>query len=145
MTALIKARFGSIRKISRDKRPLAANAKVFKGGIAVCYIAGATSKGFYRQGLTSPDLKIVGRFTEDVDNTGGADGLRSAEIQFFYEREVQLFETATAADAIAASEREGLCYAMDDQTLTKTAAGRSAYGRVYDVTSEGVWAEGGAS
>src|SRR6185369_16972942 len=140
MAALTTVRVGSfVREITRDKRPLAANAKVFQGALAVAIIAG-TSKGYYQQGAAGVVCVAVGRYTESVDNTGGADGALSAEIHFFRERHLFLLDNDTGT-AVAVADRESPCGLLDDHTASQgvTAAGRA--GIVYDVTTEGVWVE----
>jgi hypothetical protein len=140
MTALIKARTdGSRRFIQRDLRPLAANAKVWRGGLAVAVIGGVTSSGYYEQGQAG-SVTAVGRFTQDVDNTGGADGALSAEIEFFTDRWIFLLKNDTVS-AVVVADRESACFVLDDQTVTHASAGNGVAGVVYDVTSDGVWVE----
>lgn len=141
MTALIRERVGSVREVTRDKRPLAANAKVFKGALAVAVVAGA-SRGFYKQGAAAAGLVVVGRFAETVDNTGGADGAVSAEIHFFRERHLLLMVN-DGGTAVVAADREQPCFVLDDQTVTGAMSTNSRAGIVYDVTTEGVWVEQG--
>lgn len=139
MTALAKARTdGSRRVIQRDKRPLAANAKVYRGALAVAFLSGASS-GYFTQGQAG-DIVAVGRYTEDVDNTGGADGALSAEIEFFTDRWVFLLKNDTVS-AVVVADRESACFVLDDQTVTHAANGNGVAGVVYDVTSDGVWVE----
>lgn len=146
MAALTQARAGSTREITRDKRPLAANAKVFKGGLAICYVAGA-NRGFYGQGVASAEAVVVGRWYEDVDNTGGANGALSADLHFNRERHAVLMVNDSGT-AVVAADRESPCFLLDDQTVTgaatltgATPSTRALAGTVYDVTSEGVWVE----
>jgi hypothetical protein len=146
MPALIQPRAGSVREVTRDVRPLAANAKVFKGGLAICYVAGP-NRGFYAQGVASADAVVVGRFAESVDNTGGANGAATADIHYFHERHLFLCVN-DAATAVVVGDRESPCFLLDDQTVTgaatltgATPSARTVAGTVYDVTSEGVWVE----
>lgn len=140
MGALTKARTdGSRRLIQRDKRPLAANAKVWAGGLAVCIVGGGASSGFFAQGQAGSVI-AVGRYTESVDNTGGADGAVSAEIEFFKDRWLFLLKNDTVS-AVVVADRESACYVLDDQTATHAAAGNGVAGVVYDVTTDGVWLE----
>ncbi len=138
MAALTKPRPGSVRVLRYDRRPLAANAKTFKGALAVC----DTSSGFFKPGSAGAGLIPVGRFYEDVDNTGGANGARSANIQFFRDRSVFLLDNDTVAP-LTAAEREQDCFVLDDHTVTGAANGNSRAGTIYDVTDEGVWVEVG--
>lgn len=142
MTALAKAKPSSVKVVTREKRPLAAGAKVYKGAIAMAVLTG-TSRGFYKQGAAATanqTLVAVGRFYEDVDNTSGADGDVSADIHFFAER--NLFLVANdAGTPVVAADRESPCQILDDQTATGAKGTNGRLGVVYDVTSEGVWAE----
>lgn len=134
MAALQGERTSSIRKITRDLRPLAANAKAWKGALAVC-----EADGFYAPATNVAGLVVVGRFYESVDNTGGADGAKSADIHFFRERKLFLLKNDTV-NAVVVADRERQCFALDDQTVSGDDT-KSPVGIVYDVTSEGVWVE----
>lgn len=140
MAALTAVRTSAVREITFDVRPLAANAKVWKGALAICLLSG-TSKGYYQQGAAVNGV-VVGRFTETVDNTAGADGALSANIDFFHERHLFLLAN-DAAGLIAVANREAACYALDDQTASINAGPNARLGVVYDVTTEGVWVEVG--
>jgi hypothetical protein len=139
MTAMTKARTKSVRIISRERRPLAANAKVFANALAVCAVEGA-ARGFYQQADAGASFVAVGYFREDVDNTGGANGAKLAEIEYFRDRKVILVENDEDT-AVLAADREQVCYLLDDQTATGDPTGASEGGVTYDVTSEGVWLE----
>jgi hypothetical protein len=138
MAALTKPRIGSLRVITRDKRPLAANAKVFQGALAVAILSGP-SGGYYAQGQAG-SVVAVGRFKDTVDNTGGANGALSAEIEFFKERWIYLLDNDTAS-AVVVGDRENGCYILDDHTVTHASGGNGPAGVVYDVTAEGIWVE----
>lgn len=130
----------SYRTVRRDLRPLAANAKVWQGALAVAILSGA-NRGFYDDAAVGgPNVVVVGFFKEAVDNTGGAAGAKSAEIEFFYDRELFLLAN-DAGVAVVAADREGACFLLDDQTVTGAPGTNSKAGVVYDVTSEGVWVE----
>lgn len=137
MAAQTRERVGSVRDVTRDVRPMAANVKAWKGGLASC------KGGFYKPAVSEADARIVGRFAETKDNTGGAAGAVNVDIHFFYERKLHLLANS-GANAVTAAMRETPCYAEDDQTVGSDATGRSIAGIVYDVTAEGVWAEIGA-
>jgi hypothetical protein len=132
-TPLTKPRPGSVRAINRDKRPIAA-VKVQKGGLAACVA------GFYQPVSGDPDEVAVGRFYQSVDNSAGAAGDKSADIQFFRERNLMLVDNDGAAPVVVA-DRELPCSFLDDHTATLYSAGSGSGAIVYDVTSEGVWVE----
>jgi hypothetical protein len=141
MTALVRNKTGSKRAVDRDKRPLAADAKVWQGALAACIISG-TGKGYYAPADDSLIAVTVGRFVESVDNTGGAAGALSAQVEFFRERWLYLLANDTGTPVVVA-DRESNCYVLDDQTVSGTVS-TSIAGPVYDVVSEGVWVEVGA-
>lgn len=135
MSALVTPRAGSLKSAKRERRPLAGSVKAIKGGLACCDL----TSGYYKPAVAETDLRIVGRFTETVDNTG-ANGAKSAEIDFFEERWLLLLNNDSGTP-VTVADRESNCYALDDQTVTGDDDGNSVAGIVYDVTSEGVWVE----
>lgn len=137
-TPLTGSRSGSKRIVSRDYRDIAANAKVWKGALAVCITSG-TSKGYYAPANGDLIATAVGRFRQSVDNTGGADGDVQAEVDFFRDRVLFLLDNDDGT-ALDATDREQLCYALDDHTATAGVTTCDA-GMLYDVTDEGVWVE----
>lgn len=124
---------GSVRAINFDTRPIAA-AKVWRGGLAACVA------GFYQAASGDPSEVVVGRFYESVDNSSGAAGDKSANIQFFRERNLFLVDNDTVAPVVVAN-REQACSVLDDHTATLFAPGAGSGATVYDVTTEGVWIE----
>lgn len=110
---------------------VAANAKIFLGALVAL-----NASGFAVPGSTATTLRAVGRASESVDNTGGANGDESVSIDrgiFLYANE--------AGDPITLADINKTCYIVDDQTVARTNGTntRSMAGRISDVTSEGVW------
>lgn len=134
MTAAVKARGMSERSVNRDRRPLAANAVVKKGWIAVC-----DANGFFKAATGAAGEAVVGRFYEDADNTGGSNGAKLADVQFQRERWLWLYEN-DGTNPVVVARRERHVSVMDNQTVRALVAGREDV-LVYDVTSEGVWIE----
>lgn len=144
MTALAAGRPSSVKTVTREVRPLAAGAKVWKGGLAIAITGvGSTSRGYYKQGDATSVGIAVGRFYADADNTAGADGDVSVDIHFLQERSLLLLNN-DGGTAVVVADRESGCYVFDDQTVSQVASAQSVAGVVYDVTSEGVWVEVGA-
>lgn len=135
---LTKARVGSRRLINRDLRPLAAAAKVFRRSVVGVWLSGA--KAGYFDAMQAGDMVAVGVARADVDNTSGANGDLSVEVDFVVDRWIELFDNDTVS-AVVVGDREALCYGLDDHTATHAGAGNGPLGVVYDVTSEGVWVE----
>jgi hypothetical protein len=136
MAALTKEFVTSERRITRDLRPMAAGAKVFKGGLVVA------KSGFYKAGITETGARCVGYAAESVDNTGGSAGAKNLDVHFGTERFVRRFANS-GTNAVTAAMRETLCYLEDDNTVGSSSSGTSVAGLVYDVTAEGVWVDMG--
>lgn len=126
----------SIKEVWRERRPLAAGVKAYKGGLVAC------KAGFYQPATATTGARIVGRFAETVDNTSGAAGAVSAEVQFFNARTLVAFVNKPG-DLLTVADRETLAYVEDDQTVRKTSAGTSAAGLVYDIEGSTVFVEVG--
>lgn len=135
MSALTKERASSMRVIRRDRRPISANVKAIKGGLAAC-----DSDGFYCPATGAATEVVVGKFTETVDNTGGLDGAKKVEVDFLRDRTVFLVNN-DGGTAVVVADRERSCFALDDQTATGDDT-KAVLGVTYDVvTNEGVWVE----
>lgn len=115
--------------------PVAANAKIFAGGIVAANAAGYATKG-----ATATTLTYLGRAEEAVDNTGGADGAKTIRV-----RRGKAFKWKNSAgDAVTQAELGKTCYIVDDDTVSKTNAGgntQSAAGKVVGVEADGVWVQ----
>lgn len=129
MTALTKDRNTHSRDGEQFSLPVAANAKIYAGGIVMLNATGYATKG-----ATATGQICAGRAEELVDNTGGADGAISINVR------AGVFKFANGGD-ITIAEIGDTCYIVDDQTVAKTdgTATRSAAGKVVGVDSDGVW------
>ncbi|MDH5184888.1 MAG: hypothetical protein OEX12_13480 [Gammaproteobacteria bacterium] len=113
---------------------LAAGAKVYAGGIAV-----ANATGYGAPGSVATTLTYLGRFEEQVDNSAGIDGAKSALVRrgkaFKFKNE--------AADLVTQASLGKVCYIVDDETvaLTDGVGTRSAAGVVVGIDSDGVWVQ----
>ena len=114
--------------------PAAAAVTLFAGALAAVDNAGNA-----RPARVSTTDRIIGRVRSTVDNSGGAAGDLSAEI----EQGVFRWENSAGADEIAADDIGKPCYAVDDQTvaLTDGTATRTVAGIIVGVDSTGVWVE----
>lgn len=111
--------------------PVASNAKIYAGALVV-----ANATGYAAPGSAAFNLVYLGRAEEFVDNTGGADGAKTALV-----RRGKAFKFKnSAADAVTQAELGRACYVADDETVAKTSGGaRSVAGIVVGVESDGVW------
>jgi len=94
-------------------------AKIWEG--ALCAV---DATGHVIPGASATGLVCIGVAKRTYDNTAGADG---AIIGEFWQG-CQRFENATAGDAVTQAEVGRPVYILDDQTVTKTATGRSVAG-----------------
>lgn len=111
--------------------PVAAATHIFAGALA-CLDA----NGNLVPGSTSTTLKARGRAEENVDNSAGAAGDKSAKTR------KGVFQFANdGTDTIDRTHIEGTAYIVDDETVAATdgTGTRSAAGTIVDVDAQGVW------
>ena len=114
--------------------PMAAGAKIFAGALVV-----ANANGYAEPGKAAANLTYLGRAERAVDNTGGADGAKTALVR---RRKAFLFANHST-DLVTQAELGKTCYVVDDETVGKSdgSGARSPGGRVLGVDAEGVWVE----
>ena len=136
MTAAAKDR--STQEIAPGRTralPMAAAAKVWGGTIAAIDASGNVNKG-----ITATTIRAVGVFPQMYDNTAGAAGAITAEVQ----RGIfGPFANSSAGDLIAAADVGADCYIVDDSTVAKTngTSTRVVAGKVWSVDASGVYVE----
>lgn len=132
MAALTEARTTPKRDGKTFSRGVAATKKIFEGSL-VCLSA----TGYATPGAVATTLIADGLALKTVDNTAGADGALTVEV----ERGTFRFANSAAGDAITRAEIGDDCYIVDDQTVAKTNGGatRSIAGKIADVDAIGVW------
>lgn len=111
---------------------VAAGQRIWAGALLM-----RNAAGFLVVASAGLGLIGAGRAEKRIDNSAGADG----DVQVDFALGTFRFENAAAADEITAADIGALCYAVDDQTVAKTAAAntRSPAGIVEDVDDLGVW------
>ena len=132
MVALTEGRTTKKRELRVVNRQMLANAKIYEGSLAAL-----TAAGYATPGAVSATLKKPGLARATVDNTGGANGAKSIEIEYGTFQ----FANSAAGDRIVIGDIGGTAYIVDDQTVAKTNGGatRSAAGEIVDVDAQGVW------
>lgn len=132
MAALVKDRDTRRRDGVRRTPGVAANAVIFAGAIAV-----RNAAGFAAPATTALGLHALGIAQDQVDNTGGANGDKTIDV----DAGTYQVGNSAGADQITAADIGKACYLVDDQTVAKTdgAGTRSAAGTVFDVDAKGVW------
>lgn len=114
--------------------PMATGVKIFAGSMVA-----ANASGFATPGATATTLTYLGRASETVDNTAGANGAKTVRVD---RKEAYKFGNL-AADLVVQADLGKTCYIVDDQTVAKTNGGatRSAAGKVVGIDADGVWVE----
>lgn len=132
MTALVRDRNTAMQLATVLSVALAANAKVFAGGLTV-----VNASGWGAPGSTATNLTYVGRAEETVDNTGGSNGAKSVPV-----RRLQAFKW-TNDGSITQAHLMKTAYIVDDQTVAATdgTGTRSPAGRIVGIEADGVWVE----
>lgn len=132
MTAATKNRNTPERTGFRRGYSVGAAVHCYAGTIAVL-----NATGYAVPATTATGLVAVGRFAAEVDNSAGADGDLTVEV----ERGIFRFANSADADEIAITDVGSLCYLVDDQTvaLTDGTSTRSVAGRIDHVDADGVW------
>lgn len=132
MAALTKER-DTKQMLDCERSPLAwkvaANVKIWKGSLV------ANVAGYAAPGATATGRVCVGRAKETVDNLGGAAGAKMVET------EEGIFGWVNdGADAFAQAD-VGIAdaYITDDQTVSKTATGKSKAGKLYSLENGFAW------
>lgn len=132
MTALAKARDTKARAGRNLGIGVKAAVVIFAGAMV------ALEGAFAAPGKTALNLKGLGRAKSAADNSGGADGDITVEI----ERGVYLFANE-GTDLVTNADIGNAAYMVDDQTVARTDGTntRSVAGLVHEVVSAGVWIE----
>lgn len=93
----------------------------------------ALNAGYAAPGATATSRIATGRALETVVNAG-ADGAVEVKV------EEGIFKWANdGGDPIVAASVGGTAYITDDQTVSVTATGKSAAGKIMRLDSDGVW------
>lgn len=125
MTALINERARRQETWKTHELTLASGTKAFKGGRAAL-----NGSGKVVPASAAIALVMVGLFAETVDATA-AD--KPVTVDFETELQIEWFANAGGGDAVLATDVGGICYQLDDQTVTITPDGKSVAGRVWAV------------
>lgn len=128
-------RLGDEAVVPLWKLPVKASVKIWAGALVVI------DAGYAKPGVTATGLLAAGVAQETVDNTTGADGAKTIAVR----RGPHKFNNSAAGDAIAQAEVGTIAYIVDDQTVMKTATGKSPAGMIMQVESDGVFVEIGVT
>lgn len=110
---------------------VAANAIPYQGGLV-----SESATGFAFASSTLAGTRVMGWSAAKMDNTGGADGAISVEVQTGV---IKLNNDAT--NPITQAMCGGLCYVKDDNTVQAATGGSSVVaGRIENIDSDGgIW------
>jgi hypothetical protein len=116
--------------------PQKANTKIYSGALV------QSNAGFAQPGTTGVGLIALG-VADLVPNTSVSDstGLNDGDLVPRISQGVFRLNNSSAGDLIAAANRFGICYVVDDNTVALTSNGgtRSVAGIVIQVDTAGVW------
>lgn len=134
MTALTADRYTEARIGDRVSLGVAASTVIFAGGLTCL-----NASGYAVPGSTATTLTAAGRARAQVDNSSGANGDLSVEV----ETGVFHWTNSAGGDEITAADIGSACWIVDDQTVAKTNGSntRSRAGIVFDVDANGVWVD----
>lgn len=134
MPALVADRATLRREVRVRRFPVLAGQKIFQGALVAI-----NASGFARKGATATALKGVGVSLQFADNTAGADGALTVDV----ERGAWCFANSAAGDQITQADIGATAFIVDDQTVAKTngSSTRSPAGVIVDVDAAGVWIE----
>jgi hypothetical protein len=105
-----------------------ASVKIYKGALVVI------NSGYLAPGTSATSLIAAGVATETVDNTSGGNAAKTCEIM------TGVFDFANASgDELLVTDVGATAYISDDQTVAKTASGKSAAGKVIKVENSRVY------
>lgn len=115
--------------------PVAADTKVYKGGLTVL------DGGYAKPGTEGTGLVAVGMAIETVDNSGGSAGDKVVTVR----PGIYAWLNSSGNDTITQADVGSVCYVVDDERVAKTDGNgmRSAAGIVVAVDSNGVWVRTG--
>lgn len=132
MTALTTARNTKTRLGDLRNDLVAANVKIYAGGIVMRNAAGYLTKA-----ATATGCFGVGRAEDTADNSTGAAGAISAN----YRTGIFAYANSAGGDQIAQADIGKSCYIVDDQTVAKTngTGTRSPAGIVEGIEGGSVW------
>jgi hypothetical protein len=136
MGALTQDGSRSYRRIDFQLVPLAAGVKAIKGGLAML-ITASTSASYFAPASSGKTGVVRGTFAETVDNTAGADGALSANLEYGDEVFCELVANDVGGTPVAVTDRGKICYALDDQTVTMV-VGTCALGVVHGIEDDGL-------
>jgi hypothetical protein len=116
---------------------IAAATKLYQGGMVAL-----TAAGFLTPVTAATGLNVVGVVgdpgPQGLDNTGGAGGAISTEVR----RGIFKFNPGTAGDAVTQASIGLPAYAMDDNTVSPVATGRTKVGVFTEIDPDGqVWVQ----
>jgi hypothetical protein len=134
MMALTEDRDTPSRDGRRFSYPVAATKLIYAGSIVVL-----NATGYAEPATAAVAKKALGRACAQVDNSAGANGDLSVEV----EEGVFRYSNSAGGDEVTLAEVGSACFLVDDGTVAKTSAGgtRSVAGYIRDVDANGVWVE----
>lgn len=137
MTAIATQRMTGLKYTTRTLTAAVAADQIIRKGALCGFLGGYLYAWDAIEGLSHPCIAILSVLQTEVDNTGGADGDLTADIDFLVEKTLYPFGNDDGGTPIAQAHIGGTAYGLDDQTVTATATGNSAVGTPWIVSTGG--------
>jgi hypothetical protein len=117
------------------KFKIGANVKCLKGTQAAIARTGG-NKGYAVPATAAAGLRVVGRFGETVDNTGGAAGAKTVTILFH--RQIECLKMNNdSGTPVTQADFGGVVYIKDNDTVTASASATSISGIAWGIDDIG--------
>jgi hypothetical protein len=136
MTAIASQRMTGMMLPKRTLRAAVAADQIIRKGALCGFLGGYLYAWDAIEGLAHPCIAILDTLQTEVDNTGGADGDVTADVDFLVEKMLYPFANDTVAP-LTQAHIGGTAYGLDDQTVTADGTGGSAVGTPWIISTGG--------
>jgi hypothetical protein len=136
VTAISTQRMTGLQYKLRTLRAAVAADQIIKKGALCGFLGGYLYAWDAIEGLAHPCLAILTTLQTEVDNTGGADGDETADVDFEVEKTLYPFANDDEAP-LTQAHIGGTAYGLDDQTVTADGDGNSAVGTPWIISTGG--------
>jgi hypothetical protein len=136
VTAISTQRMTGLQYKLRTLRAKVGADQIIKKGANCGFLGGYLYAWDAIEGLAHPCIAILTTLQTEVDNTGGADGDVTADVDFLVEKMLYPFANDTVAP-LTQAHIGGTAYGLDDQTVTADGTGGSAVGTPWIISTGG--------
>jgi hypothetical protein len=136
MTAIATQRMTGLKHTLRTLTADVAADEIIRKGALCGFKDGYLYAWDAVEGLAHPCIAILGTGETEVDNTGGADGDLTADVEFLVEKTLYPFGNDETAP-ITQAHIGGTAYGLDNQTVTADPDGASPVGTPWLISTGG--------